>query len=151
MESDLSKLRYLAGLMATLLIFAAPLWAQEEEEACDTARWYCVEVLNSGLPAVTPEIDRETPRATMESLVRAVRRDDWVGAAHLLDLSDIQQDRQQDVGTSLIRQLETVISRKTVINWDNLLDRPDALDATSTSDKAMVYKKGYFNIAQMCL
>ena len=137
MESDLSKLRYLAGLMATLLIFAAPLWAQEEEEACDTARWYCVEALNSGLPAVTPEIDRETPRATMESLVRAVRRDDWVGAAHLLDLSDIQQDRQQDVGTSLIRQLETVISRKTVINWDNLLDRPDALDAASTSDKAM--------------
>ena len=81
MESDLSKLRYLAGLMATLLIFAAPLWAQEEEEACDTARWYCVEALNSGLPAVTPEIDRETPRATMESLVRAVRRDDdmiWI-------------------------------------------------------------------------
>ena len=56
---------------------------------------------------------------------------------YLLDLSDIREDRQQQVGTSLIRQLETVISRKTVIDWDKLLDRPDALDATATSDRAM--------------
>lgn len=131
------NLRYIAGLLGALLIFATPLWAQDKEEACDSAHWYCVEALNVGLPAVPSEIDRETPRATMESLVRAVRRDDWVGAAHLLDLSDIREDRQQQVGTSLIRQLETVISRKTVIDWDKLLDRPDALDATATSDRAM--------------
>ncbi|KKN85300.1 hypothetical protein LCGC14_0279570 [marine sediment metagenome] len=131
------NLRYIAGLLGALLIFAAPVWAQDKEEACDSAHWYCVEALNVGLPAVPSEIDRETPRATMESLVRAVRRDDWVGAAHLLDLSDIREDRQQQVGTSLIRQLETVISRKTVIDWDKLLDRPDALDATATSDRAM--------------
>ena len=137
MESVLINLRYIAGLLGALLIFAAPVWAQDKEEACDSAHWYCVEALNVGLPAVLSEIDRETPRATMESLVRAVRRDDWVGAAHLLDLSDIREDRQQQVGTSLIRQLETVISRKTVIDWDKLLDRPDALDATATSDRAM--------------
>tara|TARA_R110000751_G_scaffold103694_5_gene199003 strand:- start:624 stop:2306 length:1683 start_codon:yes stop_codon:yes gene_type:complete len=137
MESVLINLRYIAGLLGALLIFATPLWAQDKEEACDSAHWYCVEALNVGLPAVPSEIDRETPRATMESLVRAVRRDDWVGAAHLLDLSDIREDRQQQVGTSLIRQLETVISRKTVIDWDKLLDRPDALDATATSDRAM--------------
>ena len=131
------NLRYIAGLLGALLIFATPVWAQDKEEACDSAHWYCVEALNVGLPAVPSEIDRETPRATMESLVRAVRRDDWVGAAHLLDLSDIREDRQQQVGTSLIRQLETVISRKTVIDWDKLLDRPDALDATATSDRAM--------------
>ena len=131
------NLRYIAGLLGALLIFATPLWAQDKEEACDSAHWYCVEALNVGLPAVPSEIDRETPRATMESLVRAVRRDDWVGAAHLLDLSDIREDRQQQVGTSLIRQLETVISRKTVIDWDKLLDRPDALDATATSERAM--------------
>ena len=137
MESVLINLKYIAGLLGALLIFATPLWAQDKEEACDSAHWYCVEALNVGLPAVPSEIDRETPRATMESLVRAVRRDDWVGAAHLLDLSDIREDRQQQVGTSLIRQLETVISRKTVIDWDKLLDRPDALDATATSDRAM--------------
>ena len=137
MESVLINLRYIAGLLGALLIFATPVWAQDKEEACDSAHWYCVEALNVGLPAVPSEIDRETPRATMESLVRAVRRDDWVGAAHLLDLSDIREDRQQQVGTSLIRQLETVISRKTVIDWDKLLDRPDALDATATSDRAM--------------
>ena len=137
MESVLSNLRYIAGLLGALLIFTTPLWAQDKENACDSAHWYCVETLNVGLAAVPSEIDRETPRATMESLVRAVRRDDWVGAAHLLDLSDIRQDRQQQVGTSLIRQLETVISRKTVIDWDKLLDRPDALDATATSDRAM--------------
>ena len=131
------NLKYIAGLLGALLIFGTPLWAQDKEEACDSAHWYCVEALNVGLPAVPSEIDRETPRATMESLVRAVRRDDWVGAAHLLDLSDIREDRQQQVGTSLIRQLETVISRKTVIDWDKLLDRPDALDATATSERAM--------------
>ena len=137
MESVLINLKYIAGLLGALLIFGTPLWAQDKEEACDSAHWYCVEALNVGLPAVPSEIDRETPRATMESLVRAVRRDDWVGAAHLLDLSDIREDRQQQVGTSLIRQLETVISRKTVIDWDKLLDRPDALDATATSERAM--------------
>lgn len=137
MEIDLTNLRHLAGLMVALLFYTSPVWTQEKTDVCDTARWYCVEDLNPGLPATTQGMDRETPRATMESLVRAARRDEWVEAAHLLDLSDVPQDRQEDVGMSLIRQLETVISRKTVISWDDLLDRPDAMDTTATSNQAM--------------
>lgn len=115
------------------MFFAAPASAQSDD-ACNTL-WYCVSELNPGLGAADETLDRETPRATMESLITAARNDDWESAAHLLDLSEIPEEEQAQRGAILARQLETVISRKTVINWDDIQDRPDALVADGSSDR----------------
>ncbi|WP_299681465.1 mechanosensitive ion channel domain-containing protein [uncultured Roseobacter sp.] len=97
----------------------------------------CVSDLNAGLDGPSHAIDRETPRATMETLVYLARLNDWESAAHLLDLSDFSEAEQGATGAELAQKLETVISRKAVIDWDRLVDRPDGLDARASSDQAM--------------
>ncbi|WP_036796755.1 mechanosensitive ion channel family protein [Leisingera caerulea] len=129
-------IKTLLRFLVPLLLIAAPLAAQEKS-GCDSSRWYCVSGLNTGLPQPSTLINRETPRATIESLIAAAREDAWTEAAHLLDLSGIPEVQQLAAGTGLARQLETVVSRKTVIDWDIILDRPDALDARASSDRAM--------------
>lgn len=129
-------IKTLLRFLVPLLLLAAPLAAQDKT-SCDSSRWYCVSELNTGLPQPSTLISRETPRATIESLIAAAREDAWAEAAHLLDLSGTPEAQQLAVGTGLARQLETVISRKTVIDWDIILDRPDALDARASSDRAM--------------
>ncbi len=123
-------------IVAALILLASPLAAQNDS-SCETDKWYCVEALNTGLPPVPNRIDRETPRATMESLVNAARKGAWGDAAYLLDLSALPPEDQRAAGARLASQLETVISRKTVIDWGKLQDRPDGLDETAFADKAM--------------
>ncbi|NVK16135.1 MAG: mechanosensitive ion channel [Rhodobacteraceae bacterium] len=128
--------RYLFRLLFPLLLFASPL-AGQEEPPCESNRWFCASAFNVGLPQPSTLINRDTPRATIESLITAARVGAWEDAAHLLDLSGIPEDLQLTEGANLARQLETIISRKTVIDWDKILDRPDALDAGASSDHAM--------------
>jgi len=55
-----------------VLIFTIRFGARTRKTLAIAPHWYCVETLNVGLALLPSEIDRETPRATMESLVRAV-------------------------------------------------------------------------------
>lgn len=125
--------RAVAILLFTLLL-AAPLAAEEADPA------YTVDRLNPGLGPVPVTVDRSTPRATMESLLYLAERDQWQDAAHLLDLTGLPEFLQAARGAELARKLETVISRKAVINWDMLLDRPDALDAEAPDREVMAGK-----------
>ncbi len=92
--------------------------------------------LNAGLGPVPDRIDRETPRAAMRSFLEAAGRGDWAEAAHLLDLSELEQGRQAEVGPVLARQLHEVMDRKAVLDWSMLLDRPDALQVRGGDDAA---------------
>ena len=105
-------------------------------EAQSSDPYYEIETLNAGLPAPPEALDRSTPRATIEALLRAEDLGDWETAAHLLDLSALAEDAQATEGPKLARQLATVISRKIVIDWAEVIDRPDALDTNETSNAA---------------
>lgn len=121
------------------LATATQAFAQNGQSGgCPDGPWFCVDAFNEGLSAAPPAIDRATPRATIESLLFAADREAWHAAAHLLDLRELDADRQADIGSMLALQLHTVISRKLVINWDNLADRPDGLDESGSSNEAMV-------------
>lgn len=113
------------------LVLAGAACAQQE------GPWFSVDSLNPGLGEAPANIDRATPRAMMESLLARGERNDWDAAAHLLDLSDYPEDEQAAVGPNLAQDLLTVIRRKMVIDWYELPDRPDALDAQASSDAAM--------------
>jgi small-conductance mechanosensitive channel len=118
----------LLSALACLLLPAAPAAAQDNV--------YEVETLNEGLGEVPGYIDRATPRSSIESLITAARYGRLDAAAHLLDLSDYPAAEQAEVGEDLARKLEVVIDRKAVIDWDTLLDRPDALDARASDRSA---------------
>ena len=122
------------------MVAAQAVYAQTTNRSCPDGPWYCVVELNPGLEVAPGFIDRTTPRATMESLVATARRKDWAAAAHLLDLSGVLTDAQAEAGPELAKQLEAVITRKAVIDWDTLIDRPDALEANTSSDEVMAGK-----------
>ena len=122
-------MRLLAALLVTLLA-ALPAAAQPDP-------YYEVEVLNEGLGEAPADVDRETPQAAMETFLSAADASDWERAAHVLDLGEIEPDRQALEGPLAAAQLDEVLDRKVMLSWNTLLDRPDALDAAATSNSAV--------------
>ncbi|WP_353472566.1 mechanosensitive ion channel [Salipiger sp. H15] len=119
-------------LLALALVLPAPSRAQDE--ALD--RWYETEMVNPGLGAAPQNIDRSTPRSSLESFLFRADDEDWEGAAHLLDLSSIEPGEQAELGPERARQFATLMDRKIMIDWYALRDRPDGVDAL-TKDAPM--------------
>ncbi|SFP10617.1 mechanosensitive ion channel family protein [Tranquillimonas alkanivorans] len=123
-----------------LLTWAAAIWigcAAALAQSQDMNAWFEIPFLNSGLDPAPEDFDRSTPQGAVESFLDAVGREDYAAAAHGLNLSGYAPERQSDVGPELAQQLAEVLERKAVISWRALLERPDALDATAASSRAM--------------
>lgn len=121
-------MHYLILSAVLALITALPGFAQDS--ASD--RWYSAEMVNPGLGDAPQNIDRNTPRTSLESFMFRVDDEDWEGAAHLLDLSSIPASRQAEEGPKRARAFATLLDRKIIIDWYDLRDRPDGVDARST-------------------
>ncbi|RYH02817.1 mechanosensitive ion channel family protein [Salipiger sp. IMCC34102] len=91
---------------------------------------FSVPELNAGLDDPGPMVDRRTPQSTVESFLDLTDDGDYDRAAHLLNLNAIPQEAQATTGPILARNLASVIERKVVIDWGDLLERPDALETT---------------------
>ncbi len=123
--------RLAAALVLLAGAFSGPLRAQ------DLAPWFEVPELNAGLGDAPASVDRSTPRDTVESLLIASRSGRWQDAAHLLNLAEVPPERQAEVGPELARKLEELLARKVIIDWSEVLDRPDGLDAEAADKLAM--------------
>ncbi|WHZ33295.1 mechanosensitive ion channel family protein [Sagittula sp. MA-2] len=55
---------------------------------------------------------------------------------HLLNLNDLEPEVQRSAGDRLARDLGTVIARRVIVDWSQIIDRPDGLDALETSNAA---------------
>ncbi len=108
------------------LCLAGPAAAQEA--------WFEVESLNEGLGAVPDDLDRSTPQAALRALLDAAERRDFATAAHILNLASVDPQQQPQLGPRLAHRLHSVIDRKVLIDWSDVIDRPDALDANGSSD-----------------
>ncbi|WP_386684916.1 mechanosensitive ion channel family protein [Loktanella sp. R86503] len=95
------------------------------------------DAMNVGLSDVSDSVDRSSPRGTMEALIDLAEVRDFDQAAHLLDLSNIPKERQREDGPALAAALFEVIDRNVVINWADLIDRPDGMDANATTNSAV--------------
>ncbi|SLN40615.1 putative mechanosensitive channel protein [Roseivivax jejudonensis] len=124
-------------LLALVLLAQALVGPACAQENAGTQSWYEVDAINPGLGERPDEMDLSTPQSSVESFLAAGGADDWDTAAHILDLALIPEDEQAEVGPQRAEQLFTVIDRKIVVNWFQLLDRPDALDARAASESAM--------------
>ena len=96
-----------------------------------------VDSLNQGLSGDRSELDLETPQSSIETFLAAVEDEDWDTAAQVLDLRDIDVAAQGETGPRLAELLSVVLDRKVVISWNQLLERPDALDANAPSKDPM--------------
>ena len=63
----------------------------------------------------------------METYLDAVEEDDFLTAAHVLDLRRLAEAEQAQRGPDLAAKLAVVIDRSIVISWQQLQERPDAL------------------------
>ncbi len=99
--------------------------------------YYKLDVLNAGLGPAPDWLDRSTPQSSVEALFDLSDTGNIDVAAHLLDLGAIDPMRQPEMGPRLAGYLVDVLNRKAVIDWNALLDRPDALDARATSESAV--------------
>ena len=117
-------------LLVLALLAALPAAAQPDP-------FYEVDALNEGLGGTPVDVDRETPRATMEELFALEDEGRWDAAAHLLDLGEIAPEDQAEQGPILARHLYTIIDRKVLLRWADLSDRPDAIDENATSRSAL--------------
>ena len=106
-------------------------------QAADAASWYEVEDLNRGLGPVPADVDRTTPRSSLESFLAEAREGDWHAAAQVLDLSAIPENEQRTRGAQLAMDFLVLLERKIVIDWYDLQDRPDGLDSRQASEAAM--------------
>lgn len=125
-----------------IILFAfCALWMTQAANAQSssgsaTSRWYEVDLVNPGLADAPQNIDRTTPRSSLESFMFRADAEDWEGAAHMLDLSSVEPSKQAEVGPERAEQFATLLDRKIIIDWYDLRDRPDGVDARS-SDSPM--------------
>ncbi|CUH40048.1 Potassium efflux system KefA precursor [Jannaschia seosinensis] len=117
------------AILLSFLAFAMPAAAQEEG-------FFEIERLNAGLGSPPDIVDRRSPRATIETLLRAAEVGEWDAAAHLLDLRGLSPEAQRERGAILAAQLYTVLERRVVFDWSQLLSRPDALQVTGGDQAA---------------
>ena len=119
----------LLRLLATVLLLAVPAAAQEDA-------FFTVDGLNGGLGEAPSEVDRRTPRTALDTFLTAAERGDWDAAAHVLDLRDVPEADQGRDGPILARQLHAVLQRKAILDWDRLVQRPDALQPLGGQQQA---------------
>ncbi len=94
--------------------------------------WFPVDSLNAGLSEPGEPLNRATPRATLESFLDLAANQEFDRVAHLLNLALIPQNERAESGPELARKLHEIFSRRVWINWDNLPDRPDAMEVVGT-------------------
>ncbi len=129
-------LRLIQFFACALIALSVALPGSGRAQESNPGTWYEVDLVNPGLGSPPQNIDRSTPRSSLESFLFRADAEDWEGAAHMLDLGSIEPGKQAEVGPERAEQFSTLMDRKIMINWYDLRDRPDGVDAR-TKDAPM--------------
>lgn len=127
---------------------------REDEEASSVARqmWRPMEALNAGLPEVPDPPDRATPRGALATFMDSAERGDFLAAARVLDLGDVQQSQQTAQGSKLAGQLYYLLDRSVGIDWGAIPDRRDgARNDTSGQSEFAPEPRRYIEVAELDL
>lgn len=120
--------RTLLRRAAHAVVAGFAFWASSAVAQDGSDMWYEVDKINRGLDdASIEEIDRTAPRASLRGFVEATKAQDFERAAHYLNLSEIETDRQSKIGPDIARELSSVLARQVWIDWSDLSSRPDAM------------------------
>lgn len=114
-------IRAVTVLTLAILVFALPAAAQDVPEAFEVPAF-------TNAAAVPPDLDRSTPRASVEGFIDAADRGDEATAALYLYNGEAAATPED------ARRLREVIRRKIWIDWASLPDREDGLEAFASSE-----------------
>jgi len=114
----------LIHLTFCLVVCTAAFAQDDDSEALPFA--YQVEQINAGLPPVDGKLRLDTPRSTIDSYLDAIEDDDFMRAAHVLNLSAIPVEEQAEQAPRLALMLAFVLRRYNLLDWSELSDQPDA-------------------------
>ncbi|QSQ23944.1 mechanosensitive ion channel [Pyxidicoccus parkwayensis] len=90
--------------------------------------------LNNGLGQPPPNVDRQTPHATVQGFLSAAHRGEYALAAHYLDLDFIPRAEQAERGYQLARRLKFVLDRKLAVDLSSLSKEPAGDPADARTD-----------------
>ncbi|WP_188637792.1 mechanosensitive ion channel family protein [Vreelandella lutescens] len=114
------------GVLAVMLMFSSIGMAQTQGDESEDPRWFTMDAINAGLDEVPEEAKRMSPRETIRSFLSFTEDDNYAGAAHLLNLADVDPSEQPAQGAELAKQLAEVLRRGEWLNASNLPGRQDA-------------------------
>ncbi|MGO2149560.1 MAG: mechanosensitive ion channel family protein, partial [Halomonas sp.] len=109
----------------------------QDEESEEATQWFTADELNEGLGDVPDEINRMSPREAIRSFLELTEEEDYKGAAHLLNLSELSPEEQQERGHVLARQLAEVFRRGEWLSASNLSGRQDAVIEDTTGENPL--------------
>ncbi|WP_346795567.1 mechanosensitive ion channel [Halomonas sp. Bachu 37] len=124
-------------VLVVAFTFASFGMAQEQSDDVETAQWFSVDSLNAGLGEVPDEVKRRTPRESIRSFLELVENEDFASAAHILNLSEMPREEQQQRGPQLARQLSEVLKRGEWLNVSSLSGRQDAAIQSSAGENPL--------------
>ncbi|MGZ9809814.1 mechanosensitive ion channel family protein [Pseudoroseicyclus sp. H15] len=125
----------LALLLLAPLLWCALALSSAAQDSGPTV--FEADALNTGMPAPVDLIDRSTPQSTMESFLALADLENWEQAAQMLDLSELPPEAQPQSGAMLAQMLQDILKRKVLIDWADLVDRPDAMLTNAQSENPM--------------
>jgi small-conductance mechanosensitive channel len=131
------RLSPLLAVLAMLLLISTSVAAElpegvgengpeREDDESEEREWFPLDSLNAGLDDAPDEVERLTPRDSVRSFERFTENEAYAAAAHLLNLSELDEAEQQQKGPELARQLASVLRRGEWFNVSNLPSREDA-------------------------
>ncbi|MCE8003992.1 mechanosensitive ion channel family protein [Billgrantia ethanolica] len=134
---DAWRLPALLALLMAALFVAVPSAAQlpegvgengseTEDDDSEEREWFPLDSLNAGLGELPDEVERLTPQGAIRSFVELTENEEYAAAAHLLNLSELDEAEQQQQGPELARQLASVLRRGEWFSVSNLPSRQDA-------------------------
>lgn len=119
-----AKGAWLVWLVLTVaLLFSGQGMAQEQEER---EQWFALDALNAGLGEAPKAVKRLTPRDSIRSFQTLTEEQNFAAAAHLLNLSEVDEAEQERRGAQLARELAEVLRRGEWLNASDLPGRQDA-------------------------
>ena len=120
-------------VLAVAFLFSGPAMAQmpqgesgNGDESEEREQWFSVDSLNAGLGEAPEGVNRQTPREAIRSFQQLANGQDFAAAAHVLNLSELDEAEQREQGAGLARQLAEVLKRGEWIDASSLSGRQDA-------------------------
>jgi len=115
-------------LTAVALVLLAAALIAEGVSAQDDGETFAFEVdaINAGLVPAEPPLQRDSPRAALETFLDAIRSGDFLRAAHVLNLGAFPPQDQEEVAPQLALMLAFVLRRYDLVDWSEIPDQPDA-------------------------
>ncbi len=135
-----------------ILVFLASLAAppaSAQDEAGDAPFAFEVDGLNAGLPVAGEPLERDTPRAALESFLDAVDADDGLRAAQALNLSGIPEEERESRAPNLALMLAFLLLNQDLIDWSQIPDQPDARVLPDADSAETPYRRRSIELGQL--